>query len=535
MSVARRSAIALVALLLVNAAVVAALLSSGPSGQWTIRTTELRDEPDASGDLTDLPSASEIFRIQGEIQRDARRADPTGKAGAGGRAVAYRAGGRAIRSSSVAAHAPEARLFRTGYLGLEPTLGVNRDGWVFIQAAAQNAVFFETRVLRSHNGGRAWVDISPRLLGGIYQRVYTEDPYLFLDQTTGRLFTDDLILPCQLLSYTDNGGVSWATHPVACEITDHQTIFAGPAPAGGAKPSGYPNVIYDCAIGIGVASPTSLGTSCVKSLDGGATFTLTGAPAYGPNPGAEDGTAGVPGVCDGATGHGFVGSDGTVYLPRGWCGQPYVAISKDEGASWTRVQVANNGFNAGGDGDTGWDHEASVVADRAGNLYYLWIAHDYRPYLALSHDGGKTWSKPMMIAPPGVTQAALPALAIGPKRTPGRIAFVFMGSTNAPRDPYPRDEDRYAGVRWNAYMGLSVDALRADPIFYAAAVNDPRDALVEGACGPVRCHAEYDFIDVQVGFDGTPWAVMVDACFDGRCSPLGEDIVGRLVGGPSLR
>ena len=273
----------------------------------------------------------------------------------------------------------------------------------------------------------------------------------------------------------------------------------------------------------------------MKSLDGGGSFMLTGTPAYGPRPGAETGTYGIPGVCDGATGHGFVDRKGTVYLPRGWCGQPFVAMSKDEGMTWTRVQVADNGFNAGERGNTGWDHEASLVADRAGNLYYLWVAHDYRPYLAISRDGGHHWSKPMMIAPPGVTQAALPALAIGPAATPGRIAFVFMGSTNAPTQPYPRAAVRYESATWNAYMGLSVDALAPDPVFYAAPVNDPRDPLVKGVCAPVRCLAEYDFIDVQVGFDGTPWAVMVDACFDGTCTPLGEDIVGRLVGGPSLR
>ena len=192
------------------------------------------------GEAGELPPAAEIARIQALVTADGARADDTGRTGAGGRAVAYHPGGRAIRSGPIAARAPEARLFRTGYMGLEPTLGVNRDGWVFIQAAAQNALLFESRVLRSDDQGRSWVDISPRLVAGVYQRLYTEDPYLFLDQTTGRLFTDDLILPCQLLSGTDNGGVSWTTDLVACEITDHQTIFAGPAPAGGDKPRATP-------------------------------------------------------------------------------------------------------------------------------------------------------------------------------------------------------------------------------------------------------------------------------------------------------
>ncbi|HJP64787.1 MAG TPA: hypothetical protein VKA30_00625, partial [Actinomycetota bacterium] len=122
----------------------------------------------------------------------------------------------------------------------------------------------------------------------------------------------------------------------------------------------------------------------------------------------------------------------------------------------------------------------------------------------------------------------------GPSERAGRIAFAFMGSTNAPSDPYPRTDERYRGVRWNAYIGMTVNALSARPVFLAASVNDPRDPLVEGTCAPVRCQAEYDFLDVEVARDGTPWAVMIDACLDGTCSPLGEDIVGRLVGGPPL-
>ena len=67
-------------------------------------------------------------------------------------------------------------------------------------------------------------------------------------------------------------------------------------------------------------------------------------------------------------------------------------------------------------------------------------------------------------------------------------------------------------------------------------VNDPADPLVKGSgCGPVRCRAELDFLDVAVARDGTAWASFVDAC-DGAdaCGGSGTGIVGRVVGGPPL-
>lgn len=48
---------------------------------------------------------------------------------------------------------------------------------------------------------------------------------------------------------------------------------------------------------------------------------------------------------------------------------------------------------------------------------------------------------------------------------------------------------------------------------------------------------EFDFIDVVIGPDGTPWTPwtsMVDGCTRNECSRLGYAVMGHLVGGPSL-
>src|SRR4051795_13126121 len=85
-----------------------------------------------------------------------------------------------------------------------------------------------------------------------------------------------------------------------------------------------------------------------------------------------------------------------------WCGPPYVAVSHDEGSSWTQVKIADKPQLGFSDADGGFPHESGVAADRAGNLYYAWVADDGHPYLAISRDGGGTWGTPMDMMPPGV-------------------------------------------------------------------------------------------------------------------------------------
>jgi hypothetical protein len=446
----------------------------------------------------------------------AGKADPCGP-DSGGRAVAH-AGGKPVSRAG----APEACLYRTGFHAAEPTLGINKKGHVFYQTLdAEEWPLFPVQVIRSTDEGRTWKDVSPSL-GGERRHFYTEDPYIYVDEDTGRIFTVDYLLPCSELSFSDDGGGSWTTVIMGCEIVDHQTIFSGPAPSGGTEPLTYENIVYYCSADVGLASESGQAT-CLKSLDGGLTFVRTGAPPF-----PAVGNDGPPIVeCDGLHGHGVVDHRGFVYLPKGVCGQPWLAISKDEGLTWERVQVANNGTPT---------HEASVDVDRAGNIYYTWIGKDRLPYLAISRNGGKKWTKPIMIAAPGVKEASLPSVDVGDT---GKVALIYMGSTNSPGRPWNAGE--YAKVTWNGYMTISSDALAQSPVFYSAPVNNPKDPLIGGECGPFRCQAAFDFLDVVIAPDGTPWATFVDGCFKGACDHsgsflrLGEAIAGRLVGGPRLR
>jgi len=394
---------------------------------------------------------------------------------------------------------------RTGTTSGEPTLGVTKNGHIILSALQQTGA----EVLKSTDEGRSWEVISPQLAESIAIHQVSLDPYVYVDdknEDVQRIFTIDLTVACSYMSFSDDGGESWTTNPLACgrPVNDHQTLFAGP-PA--SSPTvGYPNIVYYCWNDVATSS-------CSRSLDGGITFHPTGSPAF---IGYEtEGEA--SGHCGGIHGHGVVDDEGIVYLPREFCARPFLAISRDEGTTWERVRVSSLRAIRNGD--------PSVDVDSAGNIYYAWVGPKRLPFLAVSKDGGKSWSKPMMIGAPGVHEVNLLTLDVG---APGRVAFAYMGSKDA---EHPKT--------WDGFMGMSVTALKASPIFYSAAVSRDEDPLKRGACGPARCgETILDFIDVVIAPDGSPWASFVDAC-DAKCIETefesgNEGAVGHLVGGPAL-
>jgi hypothetical protein len=430
----------------------------------------------------------------------------TGATGAapGGRGAAYYPGG-----AKAAGRVPHLELFRTGFKNAgEPNIGIDKTGTIWSDVREQ--------AVRSVDGGRHWQKLA------IDGHLTTLDPYLYVDRTTGRVYKSDLAGTCQVLSWSDDRGETWSHAPAACNQSDHQTIVAG-------KPAtlptvGYPNVLYNCSQTVGY-NGYSTATGCARSLDGGMSWTPSGAFAYAdPSPyvpDTESGDGGVPGVCNGDTGPIFAGPDGRLYVPRGWCGQPWLAYSDDEGATFTRVQVAKNGMNTTIDGGFGVvapghgqaDHEAAAVADKKGNVYYLWMAKDRLPYLAVSHDRGATFGAPLKVAPPGVREAWGPSLDIDDK---GRVAMAFMGSTNSPGAPWTAS---YASASFTGYLGLIAKPSDRKPVVVAGPVSRPNAPFVYGHCGPDRCDdGVLDFIDVAFAPDGSVWGAFVD-------SALGDELV----------
>lgn len=407
-----------------------------------------------------------------------------------------------------------AALFDLGTDAFEPTLGVDAEGRIFYATTTGGvAIGFRPGVMRSDDGGATWVDVSPTLPGGMFAAPpETNDPYLYVDPATGRVFQFAMapILVCGVLSWSDDAGESWTTNPRGCGNTppwDHQTMVAA-APRG-TPTVGYSNVLHQCVNNLVAAS-------CSRSLDGGLTWT-TGTPAS-------------VGNCGGLHGHLVAAPDGTVYLPKDSCARSEVIISRDDGVTWETVRVSDVPTQ-------GWSDPAMAV-DEAGNVYYAFVDEAGALLLSVSIDSGATWSEPVVASPPGVT-THIPALAA---MGAGRIALAYPGTEDL-SEGYASPAEERDVARWNGYLAVSVDALSASPTFQTTRVNPADDPLVRGPCGPARCPGMTDFIDVVIGPDGRPYAAFVDTC-TAECVTSGETIgdnnanravMATLVQGPSLR
>lgn len=439
--------------------------------------------------------------------------EPGSLARQGVSAFAFRPSGAPISSARGGTN-PRAEVFNTGTNALEPTLGIDPEGRVFfIGMDGEQWPVFPTQTMRTSNDGKTWDDVTPP---PPQDHVTTEDPYIYVDEVTGRVFSTDFLAPCHAVSRSDDAGATWTSTVTACDLLDHQTVFAGKPIT--SQPIGYPRVVYYCAIDPATATP---GVSCLKSIDGGQTFLRTGAAAF---PGVDQ--PGRAMDCSWGSGHGVAGPDGAIYLPAGVCSTPTLAISRDEGLTWKRVQVAD--MKMGSDGRV--DHDAAVAVDTANNLYFSWTGADLKPYLSVSRDGGSSWSKPVMIAPPGVRIATLIALDVA---APGNLAVSFIGS----------EKDKVFGEgEFNGYMMVTTQGLGRDPLFYASRINPLGDPL-DNFCTTGHCTANREFIDVAIAPDGSAWASFSDGCFEGSCGNGGKPFIGivvgrglaaRLVGGPRL-
>jgi len=325
------------------------------------------------------------------------------------------------------------------------------------------------------------------------------------------VFNADLYVGSTYLQFSDKAGDpnSYTTNLIGSGPTDlgndHQTIYAGPRPAGVTPPPGttpdpkFDEIMYYCYNNIA-------STKCSRSFDGGRVFTSTGEVPY---PGVNPNTGQF---CGGLSGHVHTDKDGRVFVPRGYCGVPTVSISKNAGTTWKRVAV-NTAVTMG------FRHEASIAADQAGNLYYTWVDGKYQlPFLARSTDHGRTWSKPLMIAPPNVREIAGfgPTVAAGAN---GKIAISFPGTTSS----NPGDLSR----PWDYYVLYSKNALSANPTFVSNIANPATDPVHRGNC-PNRCGNMLDFLDIVIS--PAPghaiWATVVDTCTSLKNCKTNPDAVG---------
>ena len=425
---------------------------------------------------------------------------------------AFLPGGEAVRPS---APLPVAIRSDIGREAAEPTIGVTKAGNVFVPAATFDGVgrLARTEIRASFDQGKTFETVG----GGNEFAIppVTLDPYIFVDPDTDRIFSDDLTLACSYLSSSDDEGKTFTVNPVACglPVNDHQSIVTG-------KPvrsttSGYPKIVYFCGIN------QIADTSCARSTDGGRTFLPGGVAYVGINPGSANL------FCGGLAGHTVTGPKGEVYVPRLYCDVPTVAISTDEGLTFSQVTVSDIKGQP-------FQHESAIAFDTAGNAYYTWVGFDALPRLAVSRDGGRTWGKALVLTPPELAQGNLPAIAAF---GPGQIAVSFYGSANRccyevdEAEPGARDNSQ---ARWSTYLITSSNALASEPTFYSTTVDPRTDPSVKRACGPGRCGNALDFLGVVVDSTGEVWSSSVDTCTPAAGDITGSTVTGDCVADPAV-
>jgi hypothetical protein len=425
--------------------------------------------------------------------------------------------------------------YDTGARALEPSLGFTRDGRVLFQgwelrSGGPNGLPAAPVVRRSDASRERWEDVSP--LGP----VNSLDPYLEVDDRTGRIFSVNYTGDgqCSSVSSSDDEGASWRHSPIgACAGFDGQSLATGPPVS--STTIGYPDLVYYCTGATPASAQPGTSPVCSKSLDGGLVFAPTGGTPWPPvDDQAQDDVFGP------WAGNPVVASDGVLHISKRHRGQPEVATSRDEGATWERVQAAANG--SGG-------QTPRLALDAQNRLVMAYVGADHLPYLVTSVDRAKTWSAPLSLTPPGLREAALPWPAIA---ADGRVVVAYVGSTNSPaKAPYyaycnsllsPCEQGDYATTSWHGYMTLVHGAFSGRRQLLTATVNPPERPLFVGGCSADgACKAVLDFIDADFGPDGDAYAAFVDDCKITRdfmpafgaeletCSDhVGEGIVGRL-------
>lgn len=413
--------------------------------------------------------------------------------------VAYRAGtGDAAPEAIRHVRTPVVCGASTGYPTSETTLAITNAGTIFFSPAGS-----ENSLARSTDHGIRWQLVTPpdMQLTSLWN---TDDPQVVVDRTTGRLFwvhTTHLVdlrwpfgnqsaaawlVPTavadahgfQVYSTADDG-LHWHTADDKNENTaDWEKLFLGPPPGlatGAPQPTGYPNIVYVCA-----NAPQEVlgpGRVCYRSLDGGLTFSFAGQVFP---------SATAPVACPPlAANTGVVASDGTVYIPQSCAAGTYLAVSRDEGASYSWLPVS------GAPPTSGLGATVQLAIDSGDDLYLLWTAADTLQ-LVRSTDGGRSWTPPLTISEPGLHNITLPALAAGPR---GTVGVAYYAST----DP--------SAKQLSAYISETMTALRARPVFYAGPANDPASPIYQnyGDADSPRP----DFVGAAYDNAGTLWAAMV--------------------------
>jgi hypothetical protein len=379
----------------------------------------------------------------------------------------------------------------TGHSTGESTIVVTNDGTII-----RSVVLKPPGVVVSTDRGATWE-----------LRKLPDDTQLFIgagfhDPVTDRYFYT--ALGAGPVYGTDDAGKTWLTGTVNYGfLQDWPKMFSGPP----TNPrEGSPSNLYYCNWTFGFAE-----IRCFKSIDGGARFEPTSDKPVDVSqtcPVADDNNFGrVHGI-------GVVDPhDGTLYLPVMDCGQLWLLVSTDEGATWSRRDVPiaktvrqstagkaqesdpalekqkqSGHDNIAGPQGSALVHSQVLAMESSGRFNLVWVdERDFLVHMASSEDRGLTWSKDIVVSAPGVTQTTEPAIVVA---ADGRLGLSYYGT-----------EDDYT---WTGYLAIIDDAARPAKTIQSTAVTLPGEPLMSHPCCWANGLAEWT--SVAFAPDGSLWA-----------------------------
>ena len=368
----------------------------------------------------------------------------------------------------------------------EPSLGADwkTHNVMYTGAACIECNPFTVRVTFNDSTSPAtatWTDVTPVGNGSV-----TLDPIGYLDHYLNRWFMTELAGPCSLTQYTDDDGANWRPSE-GCPFpagVDHESVGGGPYAPPSPITATSQEAIYYCSQDIATAF-------CGRSDDGGRTF--------GPPVSLYTLTQ-----CGGLHGHVRGSPDGTVYVPNKGCfdaagvDRPTAVVSSDNGQTWTVHPVPLAKTKSPGS-------DPSVAADPTNTIYFGFQNYDGHAKIAISHDHGQTWSKPVDVGTPfGIQNSQFPEVITGDA---GQAAFAFLGTTT-PGDDQSAD---FPGV-WHMYVAFThdggqhwrtVDATPNDPV--------QRGCIWNGG-GSNTCRNMLDFNDITLDNAGRILIAYTDGC-----------------------
>ncbi|HEX4340492.1 MAG TPA: sialidase family protein [Polyangiaceae bacterium] len=387
----------------------------------------------------------------------------------------------------------------TGQGAAETSLVVTNDGTVLYAPTFEG---IDVGLLRSHDQGVTWDFDVPKFPDGTEHG--RPQPYMYRDPTTDRVFFSTSAVGGASVTYTSDAGATWSFVKVEPDSLDWMKIYAGPPVS--STTVGYPNIVY-----VSAPTPTSTPISTIlpdhqafyKSLDGGATFQEVSPISLKP--------ADTPG-CDPKewviAGNGTVAHDGTVYQSFRLCDKLGIAVSRDEGQTWTMHTVPGTSLDPADVSSFGmlaqiiqhpnWLLTEVLAADDEGTLYAVWPDASWTLRFAYSKDHAATWSTPIVVQAPGVTKSVYGAIAV---KSPGHIAISYHGSVD--------------GMAYDGYVAESANALDAAPAFATITVNDSADPLFSqgfdsGYAGTLSGGDLDELINVKYAPNGDLWASFVE-------------------------